>query len=130
MGPAKFGPYFWGVLHIACLSNIDPEALQTLINLYPYILPCSICGNDFNNIIKTKPFPESNENKLNKFQWSVDVHNEVNIKLGKDIVNYEDALKFWTSEPIIPPMYNYQDIIILIFLMLLITLLIINKKYI
>lgn len=99
--PQKFGPYFWGVLHLACLGGIDPVALRTLVSLFPAILPCGACGQHFAEVLAESPIPETNDPDV-LFRWSVDVHNTVNKKIEKPVFSYEEALKIWLSMPAEP----------------------------
>lgn len=101
INPKKFGPYFWGVLHLACLGGIDPAALRTLIDLFPAILPCGACGQHFAEVLKESPPPESDDPEV-LFKWSVDVHNIVNRRIEKPVYGYDEAIKIWLSMPAPP----------------------------
>lgn len=120
--PAKFGPYFWGTLHLACLGGIEPGALRALIALFPAILPCPMCGAHFMRVLKENPVPHTTDpNEL--FRWSVDVHNVVNKSLEKPVVTYEDALAEWTKMPTGPVAKSSNfDIKLLVILVLLVIL--------
>lgn len=110
MDPPSWGPYYWGMLHIAALANA-PE-FPELVQMFPGLLPCSTCSADFKKIVETTPLTG------NYFMWSVDVHNQVNAKLGKPQVSYEDAHRRWTtSEPKVP--WITLGVILLLLLLLL-----------
>ena len=98
INPIKFGPYFWGSLHLACLGGIDPNALKALVGLYPAVLPCPACGMHFLEVLQTNPLPESSD-PIVLFKWSVDVHNVVNQRIGKPLQSYDEAYSFWTTLP-------------------------------
>ena len=120
--PVKFGPYYWGVLHLACLGGIDPAALQALVSLFPAILPCGTCGVHFAEVINDNPLPETDDTDA-LFKWSVDVHNTVNERLKKPLVTYEDALKHWLTMPAEAPAPKSQwDIKTILIIILLIAL--------
>ena len=89
MDPSGWGPYYWGMLHLAAMSNA-PE-FPELVQMFPGLLPCPTCSADFKKIIENTPLTG------NYFMWSVDVHNQVNAKLGKPQVSYEDAQRRWTT---------------------------------
>lgn len=115
--PAKFGPYFWGVLHLACLGGIDPSALQALVSLFPAILPCGTCGVHFAEVLNAYPLPETSDPEI-LFKWSVDVHNRVNESLKKPLITYEDAFKHWMTMPEAPkPASTWDGKMILIIIM-------------
>ena len=96
MDPSGWGPYYWGMLHIAAMSNA-PE-FPELVQMFPGLLPCPTCSADFKKIVDNTPLTG------NYFMWSVDVHNQVNAKLGKPQVSYEDAHRRWTTpiKPTVP----------------------------
>ena len=96
ISPEKWGPYFWGVIHIGCLAGtITPE----FISMYPSILPCRMCGSHFAELLKEHPFPDSQDPMI-LFKWSVDAHNLVNIRTDKPILTVNQALSIWTSSDI------------------------------
>ena len=119
--PAKFGPYYWGVLHLACLGGIDPTALQALVSLFPAILPCGACGVHFAEVLNENPLPETTDVEA-LFKWSVDVHNTVNESLKKPLVTYEDAYKYWMTMPEAPKPESKLDLKTIIILILAIAL--------
>jgi len=124
INPVKFGPYFWGVLHLVCMGHVEPTALKTFIELYPSILPCPGCSEHFSQVLKENPFPDSEDGNV-LFNWSVDVHNIVNERIGKPKVSFEDALAIWTSMPAEKekpkPDYKIIFIAILILIILILT---------
>lgn len=120
--PVKFGPYFWGTLHLACLGGIDPVALRTLVAIFPSILPCPVCGIHFTKVLADNPLPDTTDpDEL--FRWSVDVHNVVNRSLEKPVFTYTEALDTWiklpASTPIVNMNFDFKLLIILILLAIL-----------
>jgi hypothetical protein len=95
MNPRKFGPYFWGALHLACLEPTDMTTLRNFIFLFAYVLPCGNCRQSFLEILREYP-PPTNPDVM--FQWSVDVHNMVNFKLGKPRMGLSEATRIWTTK--------------------------------
>lgn len=92
--PEKFGPYFWGALHLACLYAGDLEALTSFINSYTEVLPCPMCRVHFAEVISLYPIPTEGDQYI-FFKWSVDVHNVVNKKLDKPTMTVQEALEKW-----------------------------------
>jgi hypothetical protein len=94
--PDKWGPYFWGVIHLGCLTqSITPE----FIAMYPSVLPCGMCGQHFAELIRENPFPDSRDPMV-LFEWSVNAHNIVNLHTNKPILTVEQALAIWTAPPV------------------------------
>ena len=94
--PQKFGPYFWGALHLACLYADDYKTLRAFVYSYTEVLPCPACRDHFKAVLDQHPFPEESHN-IEYFSWSVDVHNIVNHRLGKPMVTYDAAFADWVS---------------------------------
>jgi len=115
MDPTQWGPYYWAVLHIAALSN--SPGFPALVQLFPALIPCPTCSEDFRKIIKEYP-PTGDY-----FTWSVDVHNMVNKKLGKPQVSYEDARRQWTT-PTIKPKVSWVTLAVALAAVLFILLLV------
>ena len=76
-------------MHISALTNT--AGFPELVQLFPALIPCPTCSEDFRKIIEEYPLTGD------YFAWSVDVHNMVNRKLGKPQVGYEDARRQWTT---------------------------------
>ena len=99
MNPRKFGPYFWGALHTACIDpGVDSRALRDFVNLYQYVLPCAKCRESFREFLAQNPLPLS-EDRAVLFKWSVDIHNMTNYKLGRAPMGLTEAVRIWTRDP-------------------------------
>lgn len=122
--PSKWGPHFWMTLHVACLGCQDHKALVEFVEGYVYIIPCLSCRQHFEQVLVENPVPETGD----FFQWSVDVHNIVNKRLGKPEVSYEDALANIVVPLQVPtPKFDYKIALILL-LVVVILVLIFNRK--
>lgn len=123
--PSKWGPHFWMTLHVACLACQDYKSLAEFVEGYIYIIPCLSCRQHFEQVLVENPVPETGD----FFQWSVDVHNIVNKRLGKPEVSYEAALANVVGSP--PsnarPQFDSKIAIILL-LVIVILMLIFNRK--
>jgi len=56
-----------------------------------------MCSKHFMEIVAENPLPET-EDVYVLFKWSVFIHNLVNARIGKSIMDPEDALKMWNSQ--------------------------------
>jgi hypothetical protein len=94
--PTMWGREAWHFIHYVCLNYPDyptdqqkKSYEQFFLNL-ANVLPCPICGIHFLENL------HQNEIRLNSkkdlFEWSVDMHNEVNKSNGKPTLTYEQAL--------------------------------------
>jgi hypothetical protein len=91
----QWGKEGWHFIHTIALTypfnpteNDKKNYLQFLKSL-ENVLPCNICAKHFKkNMIKIPPRLDST---IEFFNWSVDMHNEVNIMNNKPILTYEEA---------------------------------------
>ena len=99
INPAIFGPYFWTVIHLACLTagtDVSDEKASDMTMFFkslPGVLPCLHCAEHLKTNLIQLPF-----DRLDPFRWSVQLHNNVNAQLAKKQVSYEDALKYWEEQ--------------------------------
>jgi len=100
LGPDVWGPHGWKFLHFVALgypkkpTNEDKINYKTFFMLIPTILPCSICSNHYIENLKQYPITDDIlEDKIKLFNWTVNMHNKVNILNGKQTVDYDTALK-------------------------------------
>lgn len=99
----------WVLLHafaLSCNEDKYEEWLENMKDIHNLIV-CGLCWNDYKKFV-TK-YEETNPNymkdSINAFKFTVDIHNHVNEKLGKPIINsYNEALEsikiFASSKPI------------------------------
>lgn len=98
-----WGPYFWGTLHIACLtapailSDEHKTIYSTFIHSYAMVLPCPKCRVHFQEILEQFPVENHLTSARELFEWSVTAHNIVNIKLGKPVISFKDAFMYWNE---------------------------------
>jgi hypothetical protein len=86
----------WQVLHVYGLVQrhrpITPQ-FERLLQAFAENLPCPKCSPHMQAFLQQFPPVESG---LNPFQYTVALHNDVNRRLGKCLLSYEDALDMWT----------------------------------
>jgi len=90
-----WGSEGWHFLHFICLNypeqptEEDKKEYKQFFESLPIVMPCPPCGYHFEqNMIKHPIRIESNKDL---FEWSVDMHNEVNAMNDKPILSYEEA---------------------------------------
>ena len=123
--PDIWGPNLWGTLHLLCLAGtITPNFVQE----YATVIPCPMCAGHFAEVLKENPLPDSND-PLVLFRWSVHVHNVVNARLGKPILNPEQAMERWTTikakDP--NPQFDFKILIIILLAIALVFMLLKNR---
>lgn len=113
-------------LHIACLGCQDYKIIAEFVEGFKAVIPCLSCRMHFDSVLTENPVPEAGD----FFQWSVDVHNIVNKRLGKPEFSYEEALaNIVVSDVAVPssPQFDFK-IATIIFLAIVILVLIFNRK--
>jgi hypothetical protein len=119
--PEKFGPYFWGALHLACLGDTDPAEIRSFVETFSHVIPCESCRIHFADVLRVNPVPQT-EDSIELFNWSVDIHNIVNKRLNKPIMDADEAYTIWTSlDAKGPGPFNF----ILLFISLMVILIVI-----
>jgi hypothetical protein len=103
--PDIFGPYVWASIHLICLgapSVLDSSQktqYKTFFNLLPSVLPCRNCGKHLEENLQHLPIDSSLNSSNDLFNWSVKLHNLVNLQLHKPQITEDDARNFWMSAP-------------------------------
>jgi hypothetical protein len=98
-----WGPYFWGTLHIACLTappvltDEHKNAFVNFVKSYTMILPCPACRRHFQEVLDQFPVETHLSSGRDLFAWSVAVHNIVNMKIGKPVISLRDAFMYWNE---------------------------------
>jgi hypothetical protein len=125
IAPEIWGPNLWGTLHLLCLAGtITPNFVQE----FAKVIPCPMCAGHFAELITENPLPDSDD-PLILFRWSVHVHNLVNARIGKPILDPEQAMKRWTtkSHDDTPSQFDFKILIIILLVLALVFMLVKNK---
>ena len=127
--PTSFGPYFWTVIHMACLSagkNISDEKADALTQFFdsmPGVLPCKQCGKHLKENLQILPF-----DREDPFRWSVELHNLVNTQLNKPEVDFDKALRYWSTKCTSGPSKQNWVVIVLSAIIVVLFLIIIRNR--
>lgn len=95
--PKIWGKEGWHFIHMVALNypfNPDEETKSKYSEFFhslKYVLPCEVCSNNWANKIKENPPNLKNREEL--FNWTVDMHNSVNLSNKKSSLSYESALR-------------------------------------
>ena len=127
MNPNIWGPYLWFFIHTLCLEYSDNpnendrrKIKQFFLNL-GNLIPCEQCSEHYSlNLSSISNIDNALTDSNSLFNWSVDLHNIVNIDTGKKIqMSYNEAYKLYKC-PNINNESLYPNIIsIIIFLLTL-----------
>lgn len=89
----NYGPPLWTLLHFRALKVGNDRPDLNFLNDFATELPCGACRNHWFEMMERTP-PTWNK----YFSWTVDRHNEVNSRLGKRVVPFEEAFDIWTLQ--------------------------------
>lgn len=104
----KLGPDLWMYIHnkakLAGLSN-DCHKIKRFKKLIKHVIknsPCNECKNHLKEFIKRYPIKKYyyvndklTRKNIGLFIWSWMLHNDVNSRLGKPIVPFQDAYSYY-----------------------------------
>jgi hypothetical protein len=87
VSPVLWGPYVWNFIHYVALW-VTTDTRQNFLDLLPVLavlLPCRSCGSDFFHQLRQNPAP------ADLVVYTILLHNKVNEKLGKPLVEIKIA---------------------------------------
>lgn len=105
INPSLWGPSSWKFLHYVTLSYPDKPEDSDKTKMYNFfmmvkdVLPCEKCTYNFNeHIIK---YPLTNDILSSRYtfiNWLMNIHNEVNISLGKPTITYDQLTEIYFNQ--------------------------------
>ena len=107
INPTYWGPPAWKFLHYITLSYPDNPVDSDKVRVYNFfmnikdVLPCEKCRFNFNDHLVKYPLDNNVlSSRYNLANWLLNIHNEVNISLGKPIFTYNQLLEMLSSNGI------------------------------
>jgi len=95
--PKLWGKEGWHFIHMVALNyppnpneEVKKRYLEFLHSL-KYVLPCEFCSNHWAE--KITEHPPNLENRKEFYNWTVDMHNLVNVSNKKSTISHEAALR-------------------------------------
>lgn len=95
ISPDVWGPYGWSLIHYVALGYPEQPTFDIITKYRNFfislanVIPCEKCKTHYREMIDKNP-PQL-ENKDALFKWTVDIHNIVNKRLGKDTFTLNQA---------------------------------------
>ena len=99
MEPKVWGPPAWRFLHLITYqypenpSDKDKKNYYIFFNSLKDVLPCPNCREHYSNHFKKHPIQL--ESRKEFIEWLIDIHNEVNLMLGKKTYSYDEAYELY-----------------------------------
>ena len=107
MEPKIWGPHAWIFLHTITLNypenpnQIEKQNYKSFFESLSKILPCDNCREHYSENIENIPIDLQSRESL--VQWLFTIHNKVNQKNNKQLVNYDDFINQYSE------LYNQKD---------------------
>ena len=102
MDPNIWGPPLWREMHLKSFSypNFprleDKSRISRYFNNIIHRLPCEKCKIHYETELYVNPVEFNVDSREEISRWLVNLHNNVNIRLGKPVVSYTKAVKMYT----------------------------------
>ena len=98
-----WGPYYWFVLFTIAITypihpnDISKKKYYDFIQNLPLFIPVEKIGITFNELLDKYPVTPYLDSRESFIRWVHFVHNQINIKIGKNIMSLEDAMTNYYS---------------------------------
>jgi len=118
MNPNIWGPYFWFILHIISFNypknptQYDKQVYKDFFTSVKDILPCKNCKTHYNKYLQEYPITPYLDNKIQFIDWLINIHNRVNMSLGKQMLTRQQVIEIYKNINPISPfiMYNQNKV--------------------
>jgi hypothetical protein len=105
MKPMIWGKYVWMSLHLIALgypinpTQEDKNAYKNFFNDFHKVIPCVDCAHHYKTNLNDVPLTDTVfSSRNNIFDWTVEIHNKVNVMLGKPVITKEHAYNIFTNQ--------------------------------
>lgn len=104
MNKSDWGPPIWRSIHYVSLgypvnpTQMDRRNFKEYFNNISLILPCDQCKKHYTEYLKSMPIDKALGSREALFKWTVDLHNKVNISLGKPTMPLESARMLYVGK--------------------------------
>ena len=99
--PDLWGSHQWKALHYSAAgyednpSKITQERMKQRILSLPFEIPCAKCRSHCSAYIERSNIDKAVSSRDELFRFYFDFHNKVNERLGKTIIDFEDAKRMF-----------------------------------
>jgi hypothetical protein len=98
--PVYLGPGYWASWHLKSLySDTKDKKIEVARNIALDIsnFPCLKCKNHSKEYVTKNPllYAVNNKDPYSMFIWTFKFHNEVNLRIGKKVYEFEEAKNMW-----------------------------------
>jgi len=76
----------------------EQEGFRKFYESLQVVIPCPICKDHYTEALKTLPIRTSSRDEL--VEWVYDIHNLINVQLGKKTLSWEGFIKHMQNLPV------------------------------
>jgi hypothetical protein len=104
MDPEVWGPKLWFVIHTIALNYPDNPSYDDVRNTENFFnslktnIPCDKCRMHYTERLDKTPIINHLSNSDSLFRYTIGLHNDVNISLGKRTYNYDEVIEIYKRE--------------------------------
>lgn len=101
LSPIVWGPIFWHTIHITALgyptnpTYSQKRAAKEFYESLVHLIPCPVCREHYKAHLEKMPISPHLDRRADLFRWTVELHNQVNVMLGKPKVSETESLLFY-----------------------------------
>jgi hypothetical protein len=109
MDPKIWGPFLWYIMHIISFnypvhpSYADKRIYHDFYVNFKDLIPCSTCRKHYNQNLHINPITPALDNRSDLVRWVIQMHNLVNISLGKPTMTVQEVLTAYKMNNFLPP---------------------------
>lgn len=96
-----WGPHFWFTLHTIAITypqnpnDVVKKKYYEFIQNLPLFLPNSKMSNDLIEYLDNFPVTPYLDSRMSFMKWIHFLHNKINMKLGKEVIDFDDSIKLY-----------------------------------
>lgn len=96
-----WGPHFWFTLHTIAITypqhpnDVVKKKYYEFIQNLPLFLPNSKMSNDLVAYLDEFPVTPYLDSRMSFMKWIHFLHNKINMKLGKEVIEFDDSIKLY-----------------------------------
>lgn len=93
--PKEWGPLFWNFLH-SIPNNLTKDNacyFNAMFKKLSYVIPCNVCKEHYDKFRDENKLEMRNITKIKMKKWILQLHNSVNLKLGKKEFTLKESNK-------------------------------------
>lgn len=94
-----WGPHLWFSLHTMSFNyplkptEDDKNNYKNFFINLQEVIPCSVCKKNYKRHLAEHPIQDYLINRKSIAYWVIDMHNMVNVEIGKKIYSYDKVIK-------------------------------------